>query len=665
MTIPRLCSFVLLSLACAFAVCADDAVPETNEGGQTRETPTVVDVTPTGVDLVFGVNRCEEAISRSYELNEAIGSGYTPGNFRNECAQIFGDGVVDFDGPMSIFAMTPFNPQNFNLERLGAMITVQDPATARRIMEAPDGLLDGETFAGRFNSPEFTLPMAFREHRLYFAWPGEVMGEILEQPSLASELDADVVQRLDAADFVAIGRRGPMLENFWEEALPAMSEDDSIDEEQRRVAEQFQQLVQSVAWLTFTGNVIYNSEVSEAPIGTGFGLSLLCDHAADSDTAKLLTRLAGENQSTTLEGLPPGDVVVAFASTLEGAEQHAFAKHIADIAANSWNTSNGLPKSLLVEQFLAIFEEAGNHTQGARVAVYRNSDYEADGRFGVVLIFDAEDPGAFLSEMQQLLRLANADELAAAGDAEPVTDEEIRQLVQQLGDRVYRVRRDASNRLMLVGPRVVPFVREGLQADSLELRTRAQVILERLETLSSIESRHFFGSDLFEKLDLDLSYVIGGDQLGDDRPIDVISATITDDAEQPYAIQLASWLGPDWNRMRIVQTDRHVVVLVGSRTELLEQTVSNLEGSGGESLQLTRPGDVDRRSQFELHVDLSAFSTTETSQDGTAEEATENVDATTPVELTGFAFSITPDSMYVDAFAPLSQIQRNRWWFFW
>ncbi len=389
---------------------------------------------------------------------------------------------------------------------------------------------------------------------------------------------------------MAIGRRGPLLEDFWEDALPAMAVDDSVEEEQRQTAEQFQQLVQSVAWLTFTGNVVYDPAVSEAPVGAGFGLSLLCDHEEDSDTARLLTRLAGTNRSTNLEGLPPGDVVVAFASTLEGAEQHAFAKHVADVAANSWNTSNGLPKSLLVEQFLAVFEEAGKHTQGARVAVYQNSDHEADGRFGVVMIFDAEDPEAFLDEMQQLLRLTNADELAVAGDVDPVTDEEIRQLVQQLGDRLYRVRRDASNRLMLIGPRVVPFVREGLQANSLELRTRAAAILERLETLSSIESRHFFGSDLFEKLDLELSYVIGGGQLSDGRTADIITATIADESEQSYALQLTSWLGPDWGRIRIVQTDGHIVALVGSRTDLLEQAVRNLEGTGGESLELCASG---------------------------------------------------------------------------
>ncbi len=152
MKLFRWTSLLVLTLAATRVAMADDDAGEASSEPRT-EMPTVVDVTPAAIDLVFGVNRCEEAISRSYELNEAIQSGYWPSDFREECDRLFGAGVVDYAGPMSIFGMTPFDPQNFPLERLGAVISVQDPATARTRMGAPDGLLDEATFSGRLMHP--------------------------------------------------------------------------------------------------------------------------------------------------------------------------------------------------------------------------------------------------------------------------------------------------------------------------------------------------------------------------------------------------------------------------------------------------------------------------------------------------------------------------------
>lgn len=665
----RWAGILLISMVSAEVTSADDAVDATGSEAD-RAAPTVIDVTPVGIDLVIGVNRCEEAYDRMYALNAALSSGYMPDSFREQSDRLFGQGVVDYTGPMAIFGMSPFDTRNFPVERLGAVVAVQDPPTARTRMGAPDGLLDEQHFVGRFNEPRFSLPMAFRGHRLYISYPSVdsphgVMDDILAQEELAGELDPDTRQRLDAADFVAIARRGPMLEDFWQETLPVMAEDAAMEDEQRQIAQQLQQLVQSVALATFTGNVVSDEDASESLLGASAGISMLCDHADDSESAMLLANLAGQGRPATLESLPTGDVVVAYATNLAGPYQHAFARHLVEVVSDRWHSSHGLPDSLLAEQFLAIFEQAGNHTQGARVGVYRNDNLESHGQFGIVMILDTEDPDLFLTEIRQFIRLATADEIASAGDVAPVTDDEIRQLVEQLGDRLYRVRRDAANQLILIGPRVIPFVREGLTADSLELRTRAQTILTRLEELSSIESRHFFGSDLFKDLDLDLQYTIDGKTLDNERTVDVISARIGDEENQRFALQLATWLGPDWHRMHLAATDKHIVILVGSRIELLTMTIGNLEGVKSESIQLNHYGNVDRPSQFEIHVDLNAFLPDNSAAAASTDDASGAEEPTTAVELASFALSITPQAVYIDAFAPLSQLRRNRWLFFW
>ncbi len=659
MTLWRLTGVLCLTAACVSQSAADDAADGTDDAAAPETIPTVVDVTPAGVELVIGFNRLGEAMDRSQELNEALGIVNQNNDFRKEFDRFIGPGVVDFAGPVVIYALTGFETETTDFNRLGAAVYVQDPQAARVTLGADKALPDGETTSLTFGgAPGFMLTGGFQKRMVYASLGDNALRESIGQPNLASELDPGVVERLNAADVLAVAKRGPMLDELWDGILPpAPVAAEGADDESQKLARQVQQLTQSIEWMTFAGNVALNPDEAELPIGARFGFSAMCDHAPDSESAALLEHLGNDNQPTTFAGLPAGDSVVAVAGKLDGSTHMGVVRYVADIAFQQWNNSHGLPDSLIGEQFLSIFEEAGEHLQGGRLAIYRNEDHALDGRFAVVVIFDAEDPQAFLGDMRQLIRLANADEIAAADDAVAVTDDDIRALVTQLGDRTYRVRRSATNRLMLIGPRAVPFLREGMEADSLELRTRAKVILDQIEALNTFESRHFLGSDIFQNLEVEQRYIIGGEQLADGAPVDLISTSITDEADQPFAQRLTSWLGPDWNRLRIAATDEHIVVVMGSRDDLLQQTVDNLSGASGSQLDVPAWQVADRPHQFELHVDLQAFLPTD-----------EAVDTEVPPPAPGLVsvgLAFARDTIHVDAFVPLGQLPVRGWPFGW
>ncbi len=657
------CLLILLTISSTL-IADDAAAAEESSTVSTAagDVPTLVEITPAGVDLVMGFNRLGEAFDRAFALNKALGLSFPTDDIRQQFEVGVGEGVVDFRGPLVVYAMSPFDYADRSIDRLGVAVVVNDPQSARVSLRVPEETLDAEIFTGKFGATRFPLPALFRDHALYATLRNEPMRELLEQGTLAGELDDDLRAELNAADFVALARRGRMLDEFWRDYLPAV--DASLnavipDPEQQPIEEQFRQLIQSVESVAFAGNVIFDAETPAQISGGRFGLSMLCDHAEGSESAQLLAGLATDSTPTSLNGLPNGEVVVAFAGRFGSAEHLNFVRHVTDLAADMWNESRQLPDSLIAEQFLAVFEEGGEHLQGMRLGIYRNEELERHGSFSLLMIFDSENPQGFVEDMRQLIRLASADELAKV-DEEVLTEDEIRALVTQLGDRAFRTRRSASNRLMLVGPPAIPFLREGLEADSLELRTRAQVILDQMEALDTYESRHFLGSELFQGLKLEQRYVIAGEQLGDGTPVDFITYAIADEAHQPFAQQLATWLGPDWGRWRLAATDSHVVVLVGSDTELLTQALENLNEQDGESLELNSWGESSRPHQFEMHFDGNAFMRRDLRTE-TVDSAAGTVGSDEGTELVSVGISVTRDAVHVDAFVPLSQMSASFW----
>src|SRR5689334_1539887 len=63
---------------------------------------------------------------------------------------------------------------------------------------------------------------------------------------------------------------------------------------------------------------------------------------------------------------------------------------------------------------------------------------------------------------------------------EQASREEVRQLVDQLGDKKFAVRERATKRLIEIGQPALPAVREALRSNELEVRTRARRIADEI-----------------------------------------------------------------------------------------------------------------------------------------------------------------------------------------
>ncbi len=645
----------LVPLCCLFflgEVVADDA-PMDEAFGE-APVPSAVEISPADSEYLIGVNRLAAAYERFWRLADAIqDQDDTPDIRKFFLFRDLGRGVLNFDGPLSIFSMEP-EPRSF---AYGARWLVQDRVTAAQSLQAAAGLEDREEFRGHTRMPFIgTMPAAFDGMVLTIgdAYSNQIrrspIDRILASAPLTESLtEAECAALAEADAFAVIDGETSYVKEFWNQSLaPPRAESSESRTEEQQVQHEIWQLTQDVEWLTLGISVDFEDEEKVTPAGAIYETSFLLDHEAESGSSALLTRLSSDRPAT-LAGLPAGDPLLIFTGEFAGEDNQTYYRQLAELGGRYWNRQRGYRDSLSVRQFYGIFEEVGEHMQGVRFAVYRNPDPNGMGVYSVVFIADADDPAALVEELRQMMRLARAEEVDVDDPSGAVTDEEIADLVRNLGDRLFRVRREATNRLLVIGTRATPLLEAALDDESLELRTRAKVILDHFATLQTDEARRFFGSDLLEQLDPDYRYIVAGETLSDGTPVDWISVTVPEES-QPHVQRLEAWLGTDWDRWRLVQTGDHVAVYIGSRPEMLEETLSCLRESAEPQLHVAGWSEEEPH-QFVLHLDAYEFVPAARWQPSQLEPGVEP-------GLTSFGLDFAADAVRIDAYSPVTQVRR-------
>ncbi len=660
----------------AQGVSADDAVEEAGDEPQVREHGTVVEVVPAGVGAVIGLNRSKEFVDRIAELAIAL-IGHEQEIRSSQSHYVdptFNDGTIDPNGAIAIFIITPDLDQLQPLLQplLDRPLDPQDPLRDPRLVPLLLPLLDHllSNLAGVFVTlnpervrallPPFLRIIESQGNQAFLFFKNdenEDVEELLARPKLETEFSAADCDRLNEADVVALFRIPNLPEHtadFFSPSDFSPSDSIAIAEDELDFERQLRLLGEAATWWTLTASVAYGAEEDESPIGCRLRLSTLFDHSDDSESARLLVRMSDGVPTATLAGLPTGDAIFAIAGSFPSSENQAILSKFARFAY--------LRNSLFADQLLALFGNAGD-LDGGRLAVYRNYDFDTQGRFSLVMILDTEDPAAYLDELQEKFGVTAAEELGEVadmdlepGEAEPAEPEQISELVEQFGDADVQVRRSAFNRLVLLGSRAVPFLEDGSNSDSQMIRVRSGACLVRISQGRSTEqreSRPFLYLDMLDRIAPEFSYVVAGETLTDGTTIDLLSVTVLDEGLR-ISQQFASWLGPDWNRWRIAKTDGHVIIVIGSQSELLDQALQVLRGDVDNQLSSSLQDDAHTPHQYELYYDLHAFSET---LPYLANPAAEQNNELLPVrDWVNVGLTINGDRIDLDVWIPLLQL---------
>ncbi len=359
-------------------------------------------------------------------------------------------------------------------------------------------------------------------------------------------------------------------------------------------------------------------------------------------------------------------------------------------------------------KLLGLFGEVWRKIGGYRLAAYQSSDPLRHGMLGIVAILDTDKPEQMVSEVRELADFIDGSRLfessEPAGDGQAAAsglvlsaegEASVRKLVEQLASDDPVTRQSAMVRLTLIGEPTRPFIAPLASSDGdaeKETTRQARRVLSVLDKAKKRSSDKSLTPRLLSSSNLKLQFSTEPDAESDRQVHSIeIEHTAKTARHQVIAQQMTKLLGPQWNRLRLVPFENHVLVLIGSDPELFRNAVASL-GESGQSLQANTSASVygaplNPARGAEFHIDLALIrdvfsqrikapaasgdgtekdqspatktrtqSTVSTPKNEPAANATGNAEHP-PIDFSSLTFTIQDDYLSLEWRLPLTEIQ--------
>lgn len=474
---------------------------------------------------------------------------------------------------------------------------------------------------------------------LYIANNADAIRAVVKQESFVNQLDADQAKQLGDADALLL-----INKHIWRELL-GLAENmeqqllDNAKEDEKEI------IREAVGSLKHLRHVIISIRVDGGIAGS---LLTVFEKGKQLSVEKLLARLRGTGNPSSLAALPQGNILAAQALQGDGAQNSAVAKTLFNTIFQN-RQAQSFVNYAQRPNIIAGFAELLHQLKGIRFAIYQNPFGSGLGHLGAVAIIESDDPTSFVANIKDLARFADSDNL----DLTPKTGSDnvaaVRKLVADLGSPQYRLREAATVRLGLMGERALPFLEDALSGTKdLELLQRARRLQDQILTVASERRKEVLSDDIFKRIKPRLEFSAKPEKTAGR---DIYSAYIRLDNAKDVEPKLQELLGPEWSRVRFAVHGKQVAVLLGSNRELLQTTLQNLEGN--------KPGLADSKAfagfarnsnakrNLEIHIAARALMSLTTPTP--LKEREQIASNATPTSL---AMTVGADSIQLDLWVP-------------
>jgi hypothetical protein len=514
-------------------------------------------------------------------------------------------GALDFNGPALIVIANPkeakVNVDKDNLmsflSLVAVVVTIKDEETACASLGLKKGSLEEGKVVTALNNRMYLREVARRGKQLYLGSIRAALESVLKSKPVRGVLSPAQEKSFSEADlFLYVN--AVVVGDKWADDLSSLEQEFRKANKADENKEQIDEFVKALSALRFG---LLGCKVED---GLRFQLAAVFDPAS-KDAKKFLQLFQGGKGAADLTGLAEGQVLVAQSAKGDGSQNSFLARLIANfILANAINGGSTLSVAD-VPLYTGVMSEVWNRLQGERLALYRNEDNVKHGLFTMVAILDPVNAEAFLPELKELNRFANAEKWRLGPDGDKDDIATIKQLVADLGNNRFRVREAASARLILLGEPALPFVEKGIESDDAEVHSRSEKI--KVAIVASIQELR---KEALNKLSVTvrpkLCFVDKPTQQGG-HEIETLQLKFSEaDMENPK--RLRQLFGPNWNRIRFARVRDHVVMVVGSDDRKFLETLANVkEGKRGLEDSKSVAGfrkypDPARKLQFQVSV---------------------------------------------------------------
>ena len=339
----------------------------------------------------------------------------------------------------------------------------------------------------------------------------------------------------------------------------------------------------------------------------GIGATIMFDFEGDQ-SRDLLTRLGRGNSRANLNGLPEGNILIAQALCTKGEEMASFARSmfgavLEQTLANSGETIASARLSNLANLFGLSWQSCDQ----TRFALYENADPTHTGWFSLLAILDTEQAEQFVKDMVELAPFMHASGLTVTDAEETLGAKEIQVLVEDLGNKSYRIRQLAAIKLGLIGSPAIEALQAASKSEDSEVRLRSQATLAEIQRSLASERKNLLEKDLLSRIQPQLTY-LPSQEIREDRRVDFIRLGLKGKGNR-LAAQLRRLLGPQWNTIRVATFGNQVILMVGSDLSLFDAALAiaqtpQAKRVGHKRFEKFEQRSSDRRSG-ELHVSLA------------------------------------------------------------
>jgi hypothetical protein len=522
--------------------------------------------------------------------------------------------AADDDKPMGVFWMDSSlvaEVKGNRTEVFAAMIPISDVKRLSENLEVDiEKLKSGAILRNSGRVGYQNRFHKFVNDRLYIASHKELFKHLFAKERITKFLPQSRLEFLKDSDAIAIfsapkdtdkskGEWFSTYRNLWNK------ENMDADAAEKEVADQLFDAISKVTHASVSLRVDQGME---------FDVDLYFGAEQEKTLRQLMTRLNPKAHVSSLAGLAKGHVLMSHASSVSGeGSLPALTILGRELLKNIGPTWRRLDQRKIISEtqqlaFMGIFGEVWHQLDGYRMAVYRNEDETKHGLTSMVAILDTKDPQDFIRDMRQLAGLLDGTGLAPQGDDNPKveTEETIKKLIVELGDRSFRTRHSATTRLTLIGEPALKLIVKAKASLNREVARRAQMIEANIRKVITRKRTNVVQPSLISKAKPKFIFFSDREKRAGQT---VHWVEIKTDATSELRPQLRLLFGPKWQHIRLVPLKGKVVVALGSDTRLLDATLANLE-KGRPGLETDKQNPIFKRRlnknrSAEFHISLT------------------------------------------------------------
>jgi len=201
------------------------------------------------------------------------------------------------------------------------------------------------------------------------------------------------------------------------------------------------------------------------------------------------------------------------------------------------------------------------------------------GDVALVLVVDTKNQKEAIEELRFLTSLRNP---MMAAERSSQLEEQIDDLIRQLGDEDKEACCQAQTRLRLVGPVAIPALKKAAEVGDPRLRSRAQFVLGELQKAQAEAQKHppisdpYFWTAINPGLEFQESNRTIGDHVCHVIHISPDPSKTAIETEQANTL-MRQVFGDQWNQVKVVPVKDQIVLMLGSDDARLGRVVQDVE----------------------------------------------------------------------------------------